>query len=123
MWYILDDDHNPIEMPKTDMADWGAWMEAAMQNKRRIVQQDQIGEFFISTVFLGIDHSFGFGGPPILFETMIFPKDSNEETYQERYTTWDDALKRHRELVAEFSAANLVDTGQVLLARIRGIGE
>jgi hypothetical protein len=32
----------------------------------------------LSTVFLGLDHSFLFQGPPILFETMLFAPISDE---------------------------------------------
>ena len=35
---------------------------------------------------------------PILFETMIFGGEHHE--YQERYTTWDEAIKGHKEAVA-----------------------
>lgn len=43
---------------------------------------------FISTVFLGLDH--GFGGDPILFETMIFPEQT-----EWRYRTLDEAEEGH----------------------------
>lgn len=50
----------------------------------------------ISTVFLGLDHSFG-DGPPILFETMIF--GGPEDEYQERYSTWEEAEEGHKKAV------------------------
>lgn len=46
----------------------------------------------VSTVFLGMDHSFG-GGPPLLFETMIF--GGNHDRYHERYSTWAEAEAGH----------------------------
>lgn len=61
--------------------------------KDRTVRKDNIGEIFISTVFLGIDHSFLEEGPPVLFETMIFGGD--HDGYQARYTNWDDAVEGH----------------------------
>jgi hypothetical protein len=48
---------------------------------------------YVSTVFLGLDHSFG-EGPPQLFETMIFGGEHDE--YQERYSTWDEAEAGHK---------------------------
>ena len=48
----------------------------------------------VSTVFLGLDHSFG-GGPPLLFETMIF--DGGEEEHCVRYSTWQQAEEGHKE--------------------------
>ena len=49
----------------------------------------------VSTVFLAIDHAFG-GGPPILFETMIFG-GNREDIYMKRYCTWDEAEDGHQE--------------------------
>jgi hypothetical protein len=46
----------------------------------------------ISTVFLGLDHSFG-GSVPILFETMVF--GGEHDGYQERYATWEEAEAGH----------------------------
>lgn len=73
--------------------EWAMWMETA----DRVVGRDDIEidgeEVRISTVFLGIDHSFGLGGPPVLFETMIFNGKHND--YQERYCTLEEAKVGH----------------------------
>jgi hypothetical protein len=56
----------------------------------------------VSTVWLGIDHSFGVPGMPIsIFETMVFdgPRDGD----QYRYATEDEARAGHAEVVAELS--------------------
>lgn len=44
----------------------------SLRKEDRVVKQEVVlfGRV-VSTVFLGIDHSFGFG-PPLLFETMVF---------------------------------------------------
>ena len=55
----------------------------------------------VSTVFLGLDHNWN-GGPPILFETMVFGGPHNE--YQERYATWDQAEKDHDRVVEALKA-------------------
>ena len=47
----------------------------------------------LKPVFLGLDHSFG-SGPPLLFETMIFPTGDNDE-YQTRAETREQALEQH----------------------------
>ena len=51
----------------------------------------------VSTVFLGLDHSFG-DGPPLLFETMIFggAQDGRNERYEDRAT----ALAGHERAMA-----------------------
>lgn len=32
---------------------------------------------WVSTVFLGLDHNMGRGGPPLIFETMAFDSEKN----------------------------------------------
>ena len=58
--------------------------------------------FRVSTVWLGLDHSF-YGGPPLIFETMIFAEDGGEypgsDLYQERYSTIHDAQRGHMRAV------------------------
>ena len=72
------------------------WFESATN---RIVAQTQIDTAeLVSTVFLGVDHSFG-EGPSILFETMVF--GGNWDLGQRRYSTWDEAEKGHRRVVDE----------------------
>lgn len=50
----------------------------------------------VSTVFLGLDHSYG-EGPLRLFETMIFGGKFDEEVW--RYATWNEAEKGHKAAV------------------------
>ena len=51
----------------------------------------------LSTVFLGIDHSWD-NGPPVLFETMVF--GGNHDQYQERCSTWKQAEDMHERACA-----------------------
>lgn len=74
---------------ETDLLKWGKWFETA----NRHVANDKIGNVQVSTVFLGLDHSFG-TGKPLLFETMIF--GGKHDGYQDRYTTWEEAEKGHK---------------------------
>ena len=71
------------------MRDWG-------QRPRR-VDLTKVGEYEVSTVFLGLDHSFG-SGPPVLYETMIFKGDLTD-LYMERYTTRQLAQGGHNAVV------------------------
>lgn len=57
------------------------------------IEQTEKDNTKVSTVFLGIDHSFGYGGPPVLFETMIF--GGEQDGYQERCCTYDEAIAMH----------------------------
>lgn len=61
----------------------------------RVVVQEKIEGYLISTVFLGFDHAFN-GGDPLLFETMIFKDDGSfQDLYGSRCSTWDSAEKMH----------------------------
>lgn len=66
----------------------------------------KIGTYTISTVDLGIDHSFGLG-KPLYYETMIFNGNEKNvfEDYQVRYSTEDEAKEGHEfaiELVKKY---------------------
>ena len=92
MWYKLDENNNPIKAESS--RDYFNWV---FENEvKRIVMQQQIDEVRISTVFLGLDHSFPRDDTkPLLWETMIFGGEHDQ--YQERYYSFDDALDGHFE--------------------------
>lgn len=83
-----------------NLLDWGRRFE---DMEYKIVKQTTIGEFFISTVWLGLNHSFG-DGPPMIFETMIFQHGEETENeldgFQERYATEAEAAAGHEGAVA-----------------------
>ena len=76
-----------------DLMTWAKWFETG----DRHVANTAIGDVRVSTVFLGLDHSFGHG-EPLLFETMIFGGEHND--YQTRCSTWEQAEAQHAEAVA-----------------------
>lgn len=88
-WYVLNENNDPV---KVDMMT-GA---RALAEKNRHVAEEIIGESRISTVFLGLDHSF-FDGPPLVFETMIF--GGPEDGFMNRYSTWKEAEEGHKKAV------------------------
>lgn len=65
----------------------------------KIVKQENIGGKFLSTVWLGLDHSFGQSDRILIFETMVFPSKGNwfDELF-ERYTTEEEALAGHERI-------------------------
>lgn len=64
----------------------------------RTVARTFIGTLWVSTVFIGLDHSFGGDDAyPAIFETMIF--DDIEDDYQERCSTWAEAEEMHARAV------------------------
>ena len=87
MHYILDG-KEPIEEP--DILTWARRFGTA----DKIVEQTALGRGVrVSTVFLGLDHRFVGGGPPLLFETMVF--GGKHDGAQWRYSTWDEAIAGH----------------------------
>lgn len=70
--FILNEAGEPI--PCENLHEWGRWFET----ENRIVARDVFLDCRVSTVFLGLDHSFG-KGPPILWETMVFGGEMNQE--------------------------------------------
>ena len=88
MWYKLDENNKPVQA--IDVNDYLKWSGNGGIIKN--VAQEHIGDVFVSTVFLGLDHSWN-SEIPILWETMIFGGEHDQ--YQERYTSHKDALEGH----------------------------
>jgi len=88
-YFILE---NGEPVPAADMRTWALWFEDVSRSMTRHVGDDTIGEARVSTVFLGMDHSWG-DGPPLIFETMVFGGPLDGE--QERYPTTDEAIAGH----------------------------
>jgi hypothetical protein len=88
--YILE---GKIPIPCEDLLTWGRWLEEHFQE--RIVQQDTVGAYWVSTVFIGLDHNFSDSGPPLLFETMVFKRGTRHDLWQERSSTWELAREVH----------------------------
>lgn len=68
----------------------------------------QVGKYWVSTVWLGIDHSF-LEGPPIIFETMVFevkisdgPQTLGSELYCDRYSTEQEAIEGHNKAILKY---------------------
>lgn len=76
----------------------------------KIVKKETIGNYLVSTVFLTLDHQFG-EGPPLLFETMVFPNGSWDEEYMERYSTYQEALEGHK-VAVEYVYKELMGGGE-----------
>lgn len=75
-----------------------AWAKDLENLEYKRVEWTEIGNVQVSTVWLGLDHSFGIGDKPLIFETMIF--GGIHGGYQERYSTEEEAQEGHRKAVA-----------------------
>lgn len=99
--FILDAQGRPV--PETDLIKWAEWLETA----DRVVGRETIGPCKVSTVFLGLDHRFGEGGPPILWETMVFGgPDKLKGTMKRCAGNREQAEAMHNEIV-EYVKAQL----------------
>lgn len=95
-YYLLDKDKKPYPVSLEESYKLYENMDM------KITQQDMVGDIKVSTVFLGMDHSLPFdadGNPiedptPLFWETMIF--GGEHDGYQERYTSYEDALAGHQ---------------------------
>lgn len=59
--------------------------------------------FRISTVWLGLDHSYG-DGDPVLFETMVFGGTNDQDNSMWRWGTEEQAMAGHAEIVTTVAA-------------------
>lgn len=124
-YYILDSNNEPVGVDSYE--EYRAFLLTRSPDGRPIhvgsdVTEDQ--RYWVSTVFLGIDHSFSEDGPPVLFETMVFLNVEEDETdpsittgeidgnvygmrdqYMQRYCTWPEAFSGHWRVV------NLLNNG------------
>lgn len=94
MHYILEDDNRTYRKAES-IEEWADWFE---HTDNRLLMQTNIRQARVSTVFLGIDHSFDAEGnsEPVLFETMIFGGAFDQ--FQWRYTTAEEALTDHEKI-------------------------
>jgi len=93
--YVLaPDGRTPVI--ERDTLKWAAWFESA----DRIVRQDKIGDYVVSTVFLGIDHNWMRRGGPVLWETMVFGGWRwRDDLQQRRYDSYDKAVEGHMRIL------------------------
>lgn len=94
---MYDLDHNPIGVEQ---------FGAVMADPRRHIARDVVGDWRVSTVFLGVDHGFG-ESDPLLYETMVFGAESWDDRYLRRYSTRAAAERGHADTVALIRAGRL----------------
>lgn len=85
-----------------DEPDWVDKMKAVEEKLRdfdyKVVGRTKLKKYWVSTVWLGLDHSWD-GDKPLIFETMVFPHDDLSEQEMERYSTEKEALAGHKRIV------------------------
>lgn len=75
----------------------------ALLRRPRNLARTQVGPFEVSTVLLSHDH--GFGGEPVVFETMVFVNGLEEEDCWRSRHTWE-ALRWHDYAVSVYATTH-----------------
>lgn len=91
LYILAEDGKTPIRIDDIDA--WGRWFENSREGLKT-----EVGMATVSTVFLGLDHAFHGADEPVLWETMIFDHD-DLEGYQERYSSYAEAMEGHERAV------------------------
>lgn len=71
----------------------GGWTEPEDDPSR--VGSTKIGDYMVSTVWLGLNHSFRPDSPPTIYETLVFG-DEPWGDYMVRYSTRAQAAEGHQ---------------------------
>jgi hypothetical protein len=95
-WYILTADNQPVAVSVREASKWIEENPTKKQIGFDILQDENGNEISVSTVFLGLDHSWDNQGL-ILWKTMIFGGINDE--YEERYNSYEDALEGHQRAI------------------------
>lgn len=111
-YYILDKNKNAI--PVDDIRQWGTAFE---DFDARCVGKFQAKLHTVSTVFLGVNHSFDENSPPLLFETMVFDEDGRDCGLA-RTSTWKDAEYMHRRVCQEVTKRENGGGANTLLSEV-----
>jgi hypothetical protein len=87
---------------------FGRWIDLHRDHSYVIVGKTVVGSWEVSTVWLGHDHNFLPGGPPLIFETMVFEIAESQSWFgpyredvgeQWRYSTERQAREGHEVMV------------------------
>lgn len=91
------------EGKKIGVLRWGSLFEDL---NYRFVANTIIKGYRISTIWLGIDHNFGWlydGGPHVIFESMVFGPEGASDLDTDRYINEDMARRGHRKMVSKWA--------------------
>lgn len=91
-YYVLDEKNQP--KPAT-VEEFSRFMTE--HSIRKVVGRTELADgVWVSTVFLGMDHAWG-GGPPVLWETMIFEGEYDQHMW--RWSSREQAVAGHLEVL------------------------
>ncbi|MBX4188196.1 MAG: hypothetical protein KW793_03630 [Candidatus Doudnabacteria bacterium] len=88
-----------VKYKGSDVVDyWRKWQTQRYIQSTNLILKNGT-EVCVSTIFLGIDHRYSTVGKHLLFETMSFGKKNQ---FQERCSTYKEAIKQHEDMVSKF---------------------
>jgi len=59
--------------------------------------------YWVSTIWVGIDHDPSPAGPPLIFETVVFEESTKKSVDRARYATEAEARAGHQRLVDKWT--------------------
>jgi hypothetical protein len=95
-WYVLDENNNPVLENNPTVA--SVWLDKNLE--RCIVAQDNVDvDVMLSTVFLGLNHSF-IPNKVLIYESLWFGGPFDGE--MKRYSNKEDALSGHEKMLQQY---------------------
>lgn len=93
-YYVLDGD----VVRKTTRDEAFDWLST--DETKKFIAQEDVGRFYVSTVFMIQDHGLTDSGPPVVFETMVFEREEDGNlnmtgVFTERCATLAEARAMH----------------------------
>lgn len=74
------------------------------------IADEHIGPYWVSTVWIGLNHCWNPDLPPLIFESMVFKGDYSDLDCI-RYSTLEQALEGHARMVEEVRLFAALDDG------------
>lgn len=93
--YLLNEDREVIPCPEG--FNWGEWIEKTVGfrsvGSKTFTSGDTGIDIWVATTFTGTNSSI-FGGPPLVFETMVFRNGHASES--RKASSWQEAEQNHQ---------------------------
>jgi hypothetical protein len=117
----MSDYHDRAGKPIT-LQEYGQLIEDV--NAKRVAETVLPNGYWVSTIWLGLNHAFGHG-PPLIFETMVFVCDADghaknwQEQDSDRYSAEAEALAGHERMVDAWKDRPPADEGEWLRDQVK----
>jgi len=89
--------HEDKSITPCSLAEWSEQRQEMSRKRTKHVNDEMVDGKRVSTVWIGMNHSFKNGKPHIL-KTMVF-SEKGDDIYCRRYSTWNEAVEGHKKAV------------------------